>query len=307
MSTPLGLPSSMRARKEAIDKEEETNKGIESEETNTELDQGDESAPMAESTPELASESAPASEPAPTPVPSPSDYAKLESKMDRLAERLSQVLDENERLRNAQNKPVDKHEPEPEPEPEYEDLTPEEKKLFSQSLPTIEKVARRLAAEMAQPLKNEIKTLREQVATSQSSYANMNEEMFVATIRKEIPDMDSKLNAPGWKEYVGSTIPRTNLTVGQALINAHKARKLQTIQEIFESFKLEGASKLSAQAMPSTVKASTAPKPVEKLKFSDRQKLSEDFRKGRISKERFDTLVAKYDRAELEGRVNFDS
>lgn len=241
-----------------------------------------------------------------TPIDSSSDLAKLNAQLERMQNMLERVLEENSELKKALK---EKTEPAPkpaEPQIQIEDLSEEERAAYKQSLPVIEKVARKFAAEMAQPLLKQVRTLEERLAETKNDYSTMSERMFSATVQDRVKDFQAKLNSPRWATYLQSKIPRTNLTVKDALLNAHRSRDLETIVEIFAEFKLESTS-LTSQAMPGTVKAAPATKVEEKLKFSDRAKISEDFRKGRISKQRFDELVAAYDRAEREGRVNFDS
>lgn len=246
------------------------------------------------------------SEPAPESVANSAGFARIEARMEKLIDLVTTLQAENAQLRTQLDKTESKTEVVKLPEPQVIDLTPEERKAYSQSLPIIEKVARKLADEMTSPLRKQVEELQGKVNNAETSYANMNEGMFVNTLESAIPDMRKKLASPNWQTYVTSKIPRTNLTVGQALLSAHKARDLDSIKEIFATFEL-GGKKLSDQAVPGTVKSVETPKQKEQLKFSDRTKFSEDFRKGRIDRKKFDELVAVYDKAEAEGRVNFDT
>jgi predicted nucleic acid-binding Zn-ribbon protein len=238
------------------------------------------------------------------PVAKDDGYAKIEARLESLQNLLTALQTENAQLRARLDKAPES--PAPIPEISQDELTPEERKAFSQSLPTIEKVARKLANEMTAPMRKQLSELQEKVQSAETSYANMSEEMFVAALEQSVPELRKKLASPNWKAYVNSKIPRTTITVGQALMTAHKGRDPKTIREIFDGFSL-GTKQLSNQQVPGTVKSSDPPKAKETLKFSDREKISQDFRKGRIDRKKFDELVAVYEKAAQEGRVNFDT
>jgi len=302
-----GLPRNMQVQLDAARAAEEAEQAAKPAAQGTEAAQeqaqGDETTTTSGT---VVEESTAASGASTEPVANNAGFARIEARIEKLTDLVTLLQTENAKLRAQAAKAETKTEVARLPDTQTIELTAEERKAYSQSLPIIEKVARKLADEMTSPLRKQVEDLQSKVNNAETSYANMNEEMFVNTLESAIPDMRKKLASPNWQAYVTSKIPRTNLTVGQALLSAHKARDLNSIKEVFNDFLL-GGNKLSAQAVPGTVKAVETPKQKEQLKFSDRTKFSEDFRKGRIDRKKFDELVAVYDKAEAEGRVNFDT
>lgn len=290
----MALPKAMQEKLDAMRKEEEEEAG--NTETNNSPDT-QASAPTESNNPE------------PTAVVNSEGIAhddrfdKLSQKFDTLLDRLGTLQQENEALRKMLNPPKQEAPP---PAVEIEDLTDEEKQQYKQSLPTITKLAKKLAAEQVAPLQEKLATLQKQLENTTKNYESMSENSFVSELRKEIPDMQTKLDSPRWREYVESVIPRTNITVGQALLTNHKARNLKAIKEIFDGFTVESQNLLKQQ-MPGTARVATPPEKKDTLKWSDRKQLSEEFRKGRITQDRFDKLVAVYEKAEQEGRIDFSS
>lgn len=238
-------------------------------------------------------------------LPKPSSeesFARLEARLEAMQSKLEDLFNENARLKKAAENPT----PAPSKEVLPEELNDSEKEAYKQSLPIIEKIANKRAYEATREMRSEIQELKTKLESTQLSYTNMSESMFANTVRDKVPEMAKKMQSQKWHGYLNSKIPRTNLNVGQALMEAHNSRNLDAIKEIFDGLQL-ASEELSKQAVPSGTKTSEAPKELEKLKFTDRKSLSLDYQKGRITKERFDELVKKYDLAEAEGRVNFNS
>lgn len=292
-----GLPKALQEKLDTMRKEEEEN-----------IDGNQPDTTVTTETPPTTSEPNPATAAANNSVGVASDdkFDKLSQKFDTLLDKLGMLQQENESLR--QLLASAKHEPAPAaPAAEViEDLTDEEKQQYKQSLPVITKLAKKLASEQVAPLQEKVVALQTQLEKTTKNYESMSENSFVTELRKEIPDMQAKLESPRWKEYVESIIPRTNLTVGTALLTNHKARNLKAIKEIFNSFSV-GTQNLLQQQVPGTAKSAVPPEKKETLKWSDRKQISEDFRKGRIPQDKFDKLVAVYEKAEKEGRIDFSS
>lgn len=290
-----GLPKAMQDKLDAMRKEEEENGGENAPQTEQQQVNTEPANQQTTTTPEPVNNS--------QGVASDDRFDKLAQKFDVLLDRLSSLQQENEALRKRLETPAA---PAQAPAQVIEDLTDEEKQQYQQSLPVITKLAKKLAAEQVSPLQEKVAELQTQLEKTTKNYESMSEASFIAELRKEIPDMQAKLENSKWREYVSSIIPRTNITIGDALLTNHKARNLKAIKEIFEGFAV-GVQNLAQQQVPGTARSASPPEKKETLKWSDRAKLSEDFRKGRITKEKFDKLLAIYEKAEQEGRIDFSS
>lgn len=193
------------------------------------------------------------------------------------------------------------------------DLTEEERDTYAQSISVIQKAARKEAMKLVQqavePLTREINQLR----GASRKLDDMTEKSFLGNVRRSIPDLDTITTSAAWKEYAASRIPFTGMTVGQALMQAHNARDLDRIVEIFDGHRGKATSNVIASlTAPAVSGAAAAPRQPgsdqkPRLKWSERTKAHESFVKGRITHERLKQIDALYKQADAEGRIDYNS
>lgn len=205
------------------------------------------------------------------------------------------------------------------PDPEDE-LTAEEEEAYKSAGPFVNKLVSKKLREMkesvVEPLRREIAELKNNSAKFSEDLSKTTDGLFLSHVKSRIPDLDqicSKTNQ-NWQDFAQSKIPYTNATVYDALDYAHKNRDLDTVVEIIDSFKAKFAPKstngLAALASPnlnSSAGTSALPKEKPMLKWSERKKASEDFRKGRINKQRLDQIDKIYKQAAEEKRINYEA
>lgn len=193
------------------------------------------------------------------------------------------------------------------------DFTDEERETYSQSLSVIERAAKREAMKLVQqavePLTREINQLR----GASRKLDDMTEKAFLTNVRRSIPDLDTITSSDAWKAYAGSRIPFTGMTVGQALMQAHNARDLDRVVEIFDGYRGKATSNaIASLTAPAVSGAAAAPRQAgsdqkPRLKWSERTKAHEAFVKGRLTHERLKQIDALYKQADAEGRVDYNS
>lgn len=241
-------------------------------------------------------------------------YKSLQGVIESLEPTLKKEKAERERLekelqalREAMPPPV------PIPNPE-EDLTEEELTTYGESQAVISKIARKIArgetSAAIKDLRAEIKELRESQNRVQTDLRTTSEEQFLSHVKSRISKFDDIVASDEWKAYIATKAPYSRNTVYDMLAKAHVDRDLDTIAEIFGGFKPSKAT-LAEMVSPSLT-GGAAPihtngqqKPI--LKLSDRKKVSEDFVKGKITKEVRDQWDKLFKEAEAENRIDYNA
>lgn len=197
-------------------------------------------------------------------------------------------------------------------DPELE-LTDDEKTTYAESFSVIQKAAKREAMKLVktaiEPLNREIQQLR----GASRKIDDMTEKAFLASVRKSVGDLDNLTSSAAWKDHASSRVPFTGLTVGQALMQAHNARDLDRVTEIFDGFRSKASSNVVASLTAPAVAGATAiPRQANgnkapNLKWSERTNAHKAFVKGQISIERLHQIDALYKKADSEGRIDYNS
>jgi hypothetical protein len=192
------------------------------------------------------------------------------------------------------------------------DLTEDEQRTYAESLGVIQKAAKREAMKLVksavEPLTREIQQLR----GASQKFEDMNERTFLSNVKNRVPDMDSIVASEAWKDYTRQRVPFTQLTVGDALMQAHNARNFDSVVEILEGFRGTNVSNAKA-ALTAPAVTGAAPIPRQqgnskpKLRWSERTKAHDMFIKGNITHEKLRQIDALYKEADAEGRIDYNS
>lgn len=266
----------------------------------------------------------------PTPAPSPQNqweeearkweqrYRSLQGKIESLdpelrseKEKVSNLERALQELREAMPRSA------PTPDPDVE-LTEDEAKVYGDSSPVIQKIARKIARgelnEALKDLRREITELREANTRVQTDLTNMSDAQFYQYVRGQVPNFDDIVSHAEWAGYLDTKVPYSKLKLAQALEQAHKGRDLESVKEILTGFK-PSKNPLASMVSPPMNGGGAAPlnssgdpkKPT--LKWSDRVRMSEDKRMGRVkSKEQiasWDAWDKAFREAEAEGRIDY--
>ena len=149
-----------------------------------------------------------------------------------------------------------------------------------------------------------VETLEASLAGNTEKIKKVSVGTFLSRV-KGIPNFTEKVNHPDFQVFLGKAIPGTGgMTYAQNLKIAHDAENFEAVEDILSQFKLPDKT-TELPSLPTSKASAVQSTEKPKLKFSQRKKVSEDFRKGLISKEKMEEFVKAYDLAEKEGRVDF--
>jgi hypothetical protein len=207
------------------------------------------------------------------------------------------------------------------PSPVGGDLTPDELGTYGEAKPFVEKVARQVARAELEELRQKVNELTQHIGELNLSSKNVNlslqnnnQRAFHLQIKSLVPNVDDILRNNEWADYLESKIPYANITMKQALAHAVEAFDVDSAAEIFKNFKPKTKNRaiesmvspnLSSGGNSSTNRLGEQTKPI--LKFSDRKRASNDFVKGKLSREDMRKIDEQFRLAELEGRLDYNA
>lgn len=195
-----------------------------------------------------------------------------------------------------------------------EDLDEAERTTYATAVPVIAKVSKRVAQDIQEqivaPLQARIDALEAKTGDLSTGQAVNEARDFASRVRDKVPGLDAQVKSPEWQEYLAKKAPFTNLTMGQALVDAHNARDFDTVMEIFNGFKTPEKPSADELATPGVSRVTQQPlvdkkKPI--LKWSLRAKAGEDMRKGRLPKPEFAEIEQAYKVAAAENRIDYNA
>lgn len=194
------------------------------------------------------------------------------------------------------------------------DLTEDEARVYAESAPVIAKLSRKEAAavvkQVIQPLVQELAELKKGQKEVGDRSTNTEEALFTDAVKRAVPDMAGKVKHPEWGEFLSKKAPFSRATYRELLQTAHYARDLDTVVEIFSGFRpasLGTGSGLSAPPATGAARQPGRPEAKPTLRLSERRKISEDYRMGRISYAELQKHQKRFAEAEAEGRLDFNS
>jgi len=245
-------------------------------------------------------------------------FRSLQGTVESLEPQLRSERDMRTRLENelqALREAMPKPEVKPDP---TEELTEEELATYKDSTTVIQKIAKKIAkGELSAALKDirkEVDDLKAATGRVESGVVQNEEKTFLDSVRRGVKNFDATIETQEWKDYLGKKLPYSRDTIYDALQSAHDRRDLDTILDIFKDFK-PSKSALDAMRTPTLNGGGGSPqnlngnqKPI--LKWSDRKRMSDDMKFGRIKtkeqKAEWDRWDAEFRLAEQEGRVDFN-
>jgi hypothetical protein len=179
---------------------------------------------------------------------------------------------------------------------------------YQDSMPVIRRVAEMAARAVHDALSPQIMALQD---AKDALEQNVNTSL--AATRK--PDANALLGSVHLQEFLDKPIPYAGgETIGKRLEAANNAEDLRTVTAIFNDLRSHIAAKpagLTPAVTPGTVSA-TPQTPVTqrakpRLAWSRREEAFKSFRAGQITQADLDKVRALYERAEAEGRINYEA
>ena len=275
---------------------------------------------------------------APSPVPASDDvvtlsreeFNRLQGTTDR-ALRIEQQA-ENDRLTllEAQHRLTElertrnetSHAPAPSPAAEFDlgiseadtALSTELIEQFGESEEYVVRIVRReLKALLPKAIKDvmgRIEHVERVTSDTTKAVTQTNQRRFVERVMEAVSDAQKLIAHANFKDFMESRVPNTRLTYNQASIDAHKEEDLEAVKGIFETFRKRynistpSGSAYNGSAPEAGGAAPSPTPPKKKYSMADRSKWSEDYRKGRVTYEKFQEFKVDFDRALEAGQVD---
>lgn len=177
-------------------------------------------------------------------------------------------------------------------------LTPEQRELFRDMGPLVNVLSRVQAERYGQamaPLLAELDDLRNQTAGAvhgvEQQLSAHGVQAFNATLAAALPGMSSVTVTPAWRSYLNETVPMTGgRTVASVLMDAHGARDLPRISEVYHAF----ISRNAASAKPPGVQPAAGSAGIAPTQSVAAQAQQAQGGKVLVSEAKIDELTAKY-------------
>jgi hypothetical protein len=154
--------------------------------------------------------------------------------------------------------------------------------------------------------------------------------MFISNVRAKVANFDQAITHPEWQAYLNRPVPFTSLKLGEALGQAHHARDLDRVAEIFNAFtqqQLQPSSAVTSMptqvvnpsmqptqgaapknnlaqfATPDRTAVNPTGKALPRYRESDYSAKLHELRAGRITKEQFQQFDKDFFEAKRQGLV----
>ena len=251
-------------------------------------------------------------------------YRSLEDKHLAINDDIARMKAESQELRARLE-----HKPAPQISTDDIDLNEQEFNTYKDAIPTIEKLAKKIAKQMYEPrfsqVDQEIKQLRETHSGVSKNLATTQAQTFLQAVKSHVnrgnPERFNEITngqlKNKWMEYGGRRVPGTKATIGQFLNMAHEALDFDSVTEIFDNFLKEVESEPSNAPVKTSINKMMAPKlgstgavPIKekpKLSFSKYKEANLAFRKGKMPPEEYKRIEEMYNKAKAENRIDYDA
>jgi hypothetical protein len=196
-------------------------------------------------------------------------------------------------------------------------LTQEEATDYAEAESAISKMATKaVLGVIRKPLEDivaRLATLEGNVKQTAEGVQRTASDTFLGTVKSTVKDFDVLVNKPEWMQFMEQDVPFAGIKFKEALRNAHNGRQLDKIVEIFDKFRggaVQPVNTSGYNAAPVNSGASTPPPAQaaqEMLPFSERKQASDDYLKGRITKEALDEISQRYNEAQAKGLIDYNT
>lgn len=257
--------------------------------------------------------------------------------IENLTERLAAIQEQNERRRQDEERQrqekaqreAQERAQEERNQPLYNEdqlnLTDEERSAYKDALPVLNKVARSVAQDVhdrtVKPLQDEIDRLKGQTQNIGRTASQTRAEAFVSAIRGAVPDLDQRTKAPGWEDYMREQVSvpgQGKMTRAKAVQIATQSSDLSFVVDQVKGFQTDASAEQKPQGAQSPGKgqassqsakpAKTKPKTVAYSKsMSQLEEMSQKVRNGRMSLDKYEAAVDKFEQAMADGQVEMDA
>lgn len=200
--------------------------------------------------------------------------------------------------------------------PEAPQLTPEERDMYTASLPVIQRYAEYHSQQAVAGLRDTVREVMagrmeledELAALRQAQQANPRAQLD-ATVRAQVPDIDNMLASPQWKEFCNKQIPHLGVTPGEVIGAHYQNGNAQGVVSVVNMFK--NRSKTSRTETPAPAQRAASAPVVQgggrgRLRYSELDAAYNKAEQGLLARDKLAQIVEKYETAAAEGRVDYN-
>lgn len=200
-------------------------------------------------------------------------------------------------------------------------FTAEEEEEFKDSRSFIERVAQMVfhteLAKVMPAFEQQLKQLKESTDSVATRMMQSNQRTFLQQLHGRVPKQPELIKHKLWPDFVDAKDAISGVTYGQLLAHHVKQENLESVAAIYEKFEKEYVSPAATNTGdPAAAYSGAAPTggatpvsgqqpTVTKLKFSDRNKASLDYRHGRITFEQLQQVNDAFAAADKLGNVDY--
>lgn len=236
--------------------------------------------------------------------------------LEELRHRLTELQNSNKAVSNAPAEPAA-------PAPAVIDaasvqFTDDEEEQYGETREFIEKVVKIQVASILNTLVPELRTAIDEAKKAADGAVGEvnknNQRSFHERLMAKVPELTTLIKHPQWVAFLDESEPVSGFTYEQLISHNVSNQNLDRTAKIYELFADKYVKPLPTNA--GYAGASTGGGAVNdtgdagkgtKLKYSDREKASKDYRMGRITHEQLQEVAKKFEAAEKAGNVDHNS
>lgn len=194
----------------------------------------------------------------------------------------------------------------------------EEEKDYGESKPFVKKVVQEVLAEVLPgilaSINKEITAAKEAANTANESAGATKVSAFTSRVKEKVPEFDNCVNHKNWADFLQAVDDTSGYTYADLIRRNLQQENLKGMINIFNEFKnryrIEGADTSGYEgALPSGT-GSTEEPPKDnngKLKYSERKEAHQKYINKQITYEEYQKVKEKFDKADAEGRVDYEA
>lgn len=194
----------------------------------------------------------------------------------------------------------------------------DEEKDYGESKPFVRKVVQEVLAEVLpgilSSVNKEISAAKEAANTASESAGATKVSAFTNRVKEKVPEFDNCVNHKNWADFLQAVEDTSGYAYADLIRRNLQQENLKGMINIFNEFKkryhIEGADTSGYEgAVPSGSGNAEEPTPDNngKLKFSERKEAHEKYLNKQITYEEYQKVKEKFDKADAEGRVDYDA
>lgn len=199
-------------------------------------------------------------------------------------------------------------------------FTDDETERYGESKEYIEKVATQVFASLFNKylpnLNEQIENVRQQTEEVVTTFKKNTQQSFHEKVKGQVPDLQTLIKDKNWAAFLDGVEPITQATYNALLMHHVNNQSIDGVKAVYDAFRSKYVAPITTTGNAgyagagATGTASNLPpesKQQQKLKLSDRNKASEDYRKGRIKWDELQEIKKKFEEAEKAGNIDYNS